>query len=61
MKKLMCKLFGHSMQFSDRFEPSINARIVTDYHSVAACRHCGYIEHSHLKWTGSDFVELIKK
>lgn len=62
MSNLLCSMGIHDVSHSDKWTPSIDADIVTEYEYTAKCRRCGkLLDHSHLKWDGQEMVETAKE
>lgn len=48
----LCRLGIHSWRFTEKYEPSFSARIVTYVEYASICDRCGRVERTAMKFDG---------
>lgn len=59
ISRVMCALGIHDAKHTDKWTPSIEANIVTEFEQTHICRRCGKIlHHTLLRWNGKEMIDV---
>lgn len=55
----LCAIGLHKRVQTDKWTPSIAAKVVTEFEHTNKCDRCGKVlHHAHLRWDGKDMVKV---